>query len=279
MFERFTDRARRVVVLAQEQARMLNHDRVGSEHLLLGLVHEHDGVAARALTSLGITEAAVRQRVEEIVGRGKRAPQAAAIPFAPEAKKAMELSMREAMQLGHNYIGTEHLLLGLLRQGEGAATEALARLGAEPAGVRRQVIRLLHGEEERLGADRPAPGPGELEAGGGTRGPLAEVLGRLDALESRLAALELRIGTGPDVRALDAEIARARGGKESAIEAQDFETAAALRDTERQLLDDKAAREAEWAAAHRDLPSLSDEVERLRGLLGQHGVDPPGGAA
>jgi ATP-dependent Clp protease ATP-binding subunit ClpA len=276
MFERFTDQARRVVVLAQEEARVLNHDRVASEHLLLGLAREHDGVAARALTSLGITEAAVRQRVEEIVGRGKRAPQAAPIPFAPEAKKAMELSMREAMQLGHNYIGTEHLLLGLLRQGEGPATEALARLGAEPAAVRRQVIKLLHGEEERPGADRPALGPGPA---GGTRGQLSEVLGRLDALESRLSVLELRVGTGPDVRALDAEIAQARGGKESAIEAQDFETAAALRDTERQLLDDKAAREAEWAAAHRDLPSLSDEVERLRGLLGQHGVGPPGGAA
>jgi Clp amino terminal domain, pathogenicity island component len=155
MFERFTDRARRVVVLAQEEARMLNHDRVGSEHLLLGLARERDGVAARALTSLGITEAAVRQRVEEVVGRGKRPPPAAPIPFTSPAKKAMELSMREAMQLGHSYIGTEHLLLGLIRQGEGPATEALARLGAEPAAVRRQVIELLHGEGRGRGPTGP----------------------------------------------------------------------------------------------------------------------------
>jgi ATP-dependent Clp protease ATP-binding subunit ClpA len=276
MFERFTDRARRVVVLAQEEARMLNHDRVGSEHLLLGLARERDGVAARALTSLGITEAAVRQRVEEVVGRGKRPPPAAPIPFTSPAKKAMELSMREAMQLGHSYIGTEHLLLGLIRQGEGPATEALARLGAEPAAVRRQVIELLHGEGEGPGADRPALGPGQA---GGTHGQLSEVLGRLDALESRLSALELRVGTCPDVRALDTEIARARGGKESAIEAQDFGTTGALCDQERQLPDGEADREAEWATAHRDLPSLSDEVERLRGLLGGHGIDPPGGAA
>jgi ATP-dependent Clp protease ATP-binding subunit ClpC len=276
MFERFTDRAQRAVVLAQEEARMLNHDHIGSEHLLLGLAHERDGVAARALTSLGITEEAVRQRVEEIVGRGKRAPQATHIPFAPPAKKAMELSLREALQLGHNYIGTEHLLLGLIRQGEGPAAEALARLGAEPAAVRRQVIKLLHREQERPGAGRPAPGPGEA---GGTRRQLSEILGRLDSLESRLSALELRVGTGPDVRELDAEIARTRGDKESAIEAQDFETATALRDKERQLLDGKAAREAEWATAHQDLPSLSDEVERLRGLLRQHGIDPQGGTA
>src|ERR1035438_636575 len=118
MFERFTDRARRVVVLAQEEARMLNHNYIGTEHLLLGLIHEGEGVAAKVLESMGISLEAVRQQVEEIVGRGKDAP-SGHIPFTPRAKKVLELSLREAQILGHNYIGTEHILLGLIREGEG----------------------------------------------------------------------------------------------------------------------------------------------------------------
>ena len=120
MFERFTDRARRVVVLAQEEARMLNHDYIGTEHILLGLIHEGEGVAAKALESLGISLEAVRQQVEEIIGQGQQAP-SGHIPFTPRAKKVLELSLREALQLGHNYIGTEHILLGLIREGEGVA--------------------------------------------------------------------------------------------------------------------------------------------------------------
>ncbi len=147
MFERFTDRARRVVVLAQEEARMLNHDYIGTEHLLLGLIHEGEGVAATALTELGISLEAVRQQVEEIIGKGKRASTRGHIPFTPRAKKTLELSLRESMQLGHNHIGTEHILLGLLREGEGVAAQVLQRLGADFDRVRQQVIELVSGRE------------------------------------------------------------------------------------------------------------------------------------
>ncbi|MGP9784595.1 NDP-hexose 4-ketoreductase [Arthrobacter sp. MYb211] len=144
MFERFTDRARRVVVLAQEEARMLNHNYIGTEHLLLGLIHEGDGVAAKALESLNISLGAVREQVQEIIGKGQQAP-SGHIPFTPRAKKVLELSLREALQLGHNYIGTEHILLGLIREGEGVAAQVLVKLGADLGRVRQQVIQLLSG--------------------------------------------------------------------------------------------------------------------------------------
>src|SRR5256885_4759977 len=144
MFERFTDRARRVVVLAQEEARMLNHNYIGTEHILLGLIHEGEGVGAKALESLGISLEAVRQQVEEIIGQGQQAP-SGHIPFTPRAKKVLELSLREALQLGHNYIGTEHILLGLIREGEGVAAQVLVKLGADLSRVRQQVIQLLSG--------------------------------------------------------------------------------------------------------------------------------------
>ncbi len=123
MFERFTDRARRRGVLAQEEARGLNHNYIGTEHILLGLIHEGEGVASKALESLGISLEAVRQQVEEIIGQGQQAP-SGHIPFTPRAKKVLELSLREALQLGHNYIGTEHILLGLIREGERPVAEA-----------------------------------------------------------------------------------------------------------------------------------------------------------
>ncbi|MDM7991026.1 ATP-dependent Clp protease ATP-binding subunit [Arthrobacter sp. zg-Y877] len=144
MFERFTDRARRVVVLAQEEARMLNHNYIGTEHILLGLIHEGEGVAAKALESLGISLGAVREQVQEIIGQGQQAP-TGHIPFTPRAKKVLELSLREALQLGHNYIGTEHILLGLIREGEGVAAQVLVKLGADLNRVRQQVIQLLSG--------------------------------------------------------------------------------------------------------------------------------------
>src|SRR6059058_2284763 len=142
MFERFTDRARRVVVLAQEEARMLNHNYIGTEHILLGLIHEGEGVAAKALESLGISLEAVRQQVEEIIGQGQAAP-TGHIPFTPRAKKVLELSLREALQLGHNYIGTEHILLGLIREGEGVAAQVLQKLGADLKRARDTVISLV----------------------------------------------------------------------------------------------------------------------------------------
>ncbi len=161
MFERFTDRARRVVVLAQEEARLLNHNYIGTEHILLGLIHEGEGVAAKALESLGISLEAVRSQVEEIIGQGGSSP-SGHIPFTPRAKKVLELSLREALQLGHNYIGTEHILLGLIREGEGVAAQVLVKLGADLSRVRQQVIQLLSGYQ--------GPG-GSAEKAGQTAGP------------------------------------------------------------------------------------------------------------
>ena len=166
MFERFTDRARRVVVLAQEEAVGLNHNYIGTEHILLGLIREREGVAATALESLGISLEAVRAEVQEIIGQGETTP-SGHIPFTPRAKKVLELSLREALQLGHNYIGTEHILLGLIREGQGVAAQVLVKLGADQPRVRQQVTQLLSGGElvgERLVVREPRPtvvgGPG-----------------------------------------------------------------------------------------------------------------------
>ncbi len=159
MFERFTDRARRVVVLAQEEARMLNHNYIGTEHILLGLIHEGEGVAAKALESLGISLEAVRAQVEEIIGQGQQAP-SGHIPFTQRAKKVLELSLREALQLGHNYIGTEHILLGLIREGEGVAAQVLVKLGADLNRVRQQVIQLLSGYQGKEAATSGGPAEG-----------------------------------------------------------------------------------------------------------------------
>src|SRR5690242_8784440 len=159
MFERFTDRARRVVVLAQEEARMLNHNYIGTEHILLGLIHEGEGVAAKSLESLGISLEGVRSQVEEIIGKGHQAPPGH-IPFTPRAKKVLELSQREALQLGHNYIGTEHILLGLIREGEGVAAQVLVKLGAELTRVRQQVIQLLSGYQGKEAAEAGTGGRG-----------------------------------------------------------------------------------------------------------------------
>jgi ATP-dependent Clp protease ATP-binding subunit ClpC len=159
MFERFTDRARRVVVLAQEEARMLNHNYIGTEHILLGLIHEGEGVAAKSLESLGISLEGVRSQVEEIIGQGQQAP-SGHIPFTPRAKKVLELSLREALQLGHNYIGTEHILLGLIREGEGVAAQVLVKLGADLNKVRQQVIQLLSGYQGKEPSTSGAPTEG-----------------------------------------------------------------------------------------------------------------------
>jgi ATP-dependent Clp protease ATP-binding subunit ClpC len=166
VFERFTDRARRVVVLAQEEARLLNHNYIGTEHILLGLIHEGEGVAAKALESLGISLEAVRAQVEEIIGHGGAAP-SGHIPFTPRAKKVLELSLREALQLGHNYIGTEHILLGLIREGEGVAAQVLVKLGADLSRVRQQVIQLLSGYSGgKEAAQTGAGATGESAPGG-----------------------------------------------------------------------------------------------------------------
>jgi ATP-dependent Clp protease ATP-binding subunit ClpC len=277
MFERFTDRARRVVVLAQEEARMLNHNYIGTEHLLLGLIHEGEGVAAKALESLGISLEAVRQQVEEIIGQGQQAP-SGHIPFTPRAKKVLELSLREALQLGHNYIGTEHILLGLIREGEGVAAQVLVKLGADLNRVRQQVIQLLHGHP----GEEPAGPPTGLRV----RGLPPEIAERLDAIGTRLAAVEQRTGTGPDTGDLDQQIEQVLRDRHAAVDAQEYERAASLRDREKDLLAQQASRQEQWAATHPDLPSLAEkvrelsgEIERLHALLRERGIEPEDGAA
>jgi ATP-dependent Clp protease ATP-binding subunit ClpA len=258
MFERFTDRARRVVVLAQEEARLLNHDYIGTEHLLLGLAHEGQGVAAIGLERLGIRLEALRSQVEEIIGRGDSTP-GGHIPFTPRAKKVLELSLRESQQLGHNYIGTEHILLGLIREGEGVAAQVLVKLGADFSRVRQQVIQLLSGS---------------------ARSPEA-------AAETRPVAMTVP----EDLREAEEQLAQVRRQKEAAIDAQDFDRAAALRDQELQLLEGLAEREGKWKAGvdvaavvqenrrlHGEVQRLHDEVKRLRELLRQHGIEPDGGS-
>jgi ATP-dependent Clp protease ATP-binding subunit ClpA len=236
MFERFTDRARRVIVLAQEEARLLDHDYIGTEHILLGLIREREGVAAQALESLGISLEAVRAEVEQVIGRGQTTP-GPQIPFTPRSKKVLELSLREARSLGHDYIGTEHILLGLIREGEGVAAQVLVKLGADLARTRAQVIQLLGGS---------AGGP---EEAAGTR-PVPD-----------------------ELREVDEQLAQVRRQKEAAIEAQDFAKAAALRDAEKQLL-----MRLHLDAVVQEVQRLHGEVQRLRELLRQHGIEPNGGA-
>jgi len=183
VFERFTDRARRVVVLAQEEARMLNHNYIGTEHILLGLVHEGEGIASKALLSLNVSLDAVRRQVEEVIGRGG-SPPSGHIPFTPRAKKVLELSLREALQLGHNYIGTEHILLGVIREGEGVGAQVLTRLGASLERVRQAVIHLLPAS----GAESPVMGEfrGDMAA---TLVRVVERGRRVQELAERLAGL------------------------------------------------------------------------------------------
>jgi ATP-dependent Clp protease ATP-binding subunit ClpC len=196
MFERFTDRARRVVVLAQEEARMLNHNYIGTEHILLGLIHEGEGVAAKALESLGISLDAVREQVQEIIGQGQQSP-TGHIPFTPRAKKVLELSLREGLQLGHNYIGTEHILLGLIREGEGVAAQVLVKLGADLNRVRQQVIQLLSGYQ---GKETASAGVGAGGQEGQQAGSLVlDQFGRNLTQAAREGKLDPVIGRQPEI--------------------------------------------------------------------------------
>ncbi len=192
MFERFTARARRAVVDAQEEARELNHNYIGTEHLLLGLMREPESVAARALQELKISQDAVRERVIQIIGRGKQ-PLSGHIPFTPRAKKVLELSLREALQLSHNYIGTEHILLGLIREGEGVAAQVLVKVGGNLGVVRDKVIELIPAAAENVEFTerlRPVGAP-PLE---GILGQLAAMGDRLDTIAARLGAIERHLG-------------------------------------------------------------------------------------
>jgi len=250
LFQRLTDRARRSMALAQDEARLLRHNYIGTEHLLLGLLHEGDGVAARALESMGISLDGARGQVKEIIGRGNDSP-AGHIPYTPRAKKVLELSLREALQLGHHYVGTEHVLLGLLREGQGVAAQVLTRLGAEHAQVREHILGLLAGECKQAGSDT--------------------LLVRLAVPDELLDAAD--------------QLADVRQQKEAALDAGDFERAAALRDRESQLLADKLRLEGyltggvDIDAVLTDNQRAHREIDRLRGLLRQHGIEPDGGTA
>jgi ATP-dependent Clp protease ATP-binding subunit ClpC len=190
MFERFTDRARRVVVQAQEESRRLNHNYIGTEHLLLGILREGEGVPAEALASLEVGLDPAREQVAEIIGRGREAP-SGHIPFTPRAKKVLELSLREALSLGHRYIGPEHILLGLITEGHGVAVEVLRVLGADPEQVRARVLEL---------APPPGAEPADLPESGRpvrvmvTPAQLDHLMARLEGIESRLAAIERHLG-------------------------------------------------------------------------------------
>ena len=210
MFERFTDRARRVVVLAQDEARALNHNYIGTEHLLLGLIHEGEGVAAKALESMDVTLDKARAQVVEIIGEGQSAP-SGHIPFTPRAKKVLELSLREALQLSHNYIGTEHILLGLLREGEGVAVQALGNLDVDLAALRQAVMQLLSGYDakETVGSGASAlkegtpSGSAILDQFGrnltqaAREGKLGPVMGRSKEMERVMQILSRRTKNNP----------------------------------------------------------------------------------
>jgi ATP-dependent Clp protease ATP-binding subunit ClpC len=208
LFEKFTDKARRVVVLAQEEAKLLNHNYIGTEHILLGLIHEGEGVAAKALEALGINLEQVREQVQDIIGQGQQAP-SGHIPFTPRAKKVLELSLREALQLGHSYIGTEHLLLGLIREGEGVAAQVLTKLGADTNKVRQQVIQLLSGyqgkETVSVGGEVNPPQKGSqvLDQYGrnltqaAAEGKLDPVVGREREIERVMQILSRRTKNNP----------------------------------------------------------------------------------
>src|SRR5438309_138921 len=258
MFERFTDRARRVVVLAQEEARMLNHNYIGTEHILLGLIHEGEGVAAKALESLGISLEGVRQQVEEIIGQGQQAP-SGHIPFTPRAKKVLELSLREALQLGHNYIGTEHILLGLIREGEGVAAQVLVKLGADLNRVRQQVIQLLSGYQGK----EPAA------AGGRYRGDFEERLKKvLKEIRTRgdiilfIDEIHTLVGAGAAEGAIDAasilKPMLARGELQT--------IGATTLDEYRKHLEKDAALERRFQPIKVEEPTVTHTIEILKGI-------------
>ncbi len=253
MFQRFTDRARRVVHLAEEEARLLRHDYVSAEHLLLGLLYEGAGVAAKALDSLGLSREDLRGQVTEIISPGQSSP-AGPIPFTPQAKKVLELSLREALALGRHYIGTEHLLLGLLRDSEGIAAQVLTRQGAGHARVRDRVQDLL--------ADECTP------AAAGEAG--------LEAVGPQLLT---------DLADAAEQLSQVRQQKEAAFGAGDLHAAAVLRDRERQLLAGKQRLENQLTAGSGSRAIIAEnqrlhrELDRLRDLLRQHGIEPDDGTA
>jgi len=239
LFRRFTPEAREVVIGSQEEARRLRHNYIGTEHILLGLLRDTDGVAARALHAAGISREAARQQILGIIGEGQQQP-AGHIPFTPRAKRVLELALRESVSLGHMYIGSEHILLGLIREGSGLAAQILTGLGASASQIHDQVLELL-------AAGRPA-----------VAGPI----------------------TPPGIREFDRKIGRARQAKDAAIDAGDYERAVLLRDQEKELLAQREQQIEAWSAGTdmavlgRELERLRDENQRLQDLLMRHGIEP-----
>jgi len=249
LFQRFTDRARRVVHLAKEEAWLLGHGYVGTEHLLLGMLYEGNGVAARALSSLGVSLDEVRARVEEIIGRGDGS-HPGDTPFTPRTKKVLELSLQEALRLGHHYIGTEHMLLGLLREGHGVGAQILTDLGVDHADVNVRVLDLLNEREQAL-------------------------------RDTQL----VRIAVPAELVEAAERLESVRRQKQAAFDAGDLDQAAALRDRESELLADKLRLERQLTADTDVQAVIAEnhrvhrELDRLRDLLRQHGIEPDDGAA
>jgi ATP-dependent Clp protease ATP-binding subunit ClpA len=239
MFRRFSPQAREVIISAQQEARALHHGYIGTEHLLLGLLRDRDGVAGRALHVLGISPQAAREQVLDIIGEGQ-AEVAGHIPLTPRSKKVLELAVREAVHLGHLHVGPEHILLGLVREGDGVGWHVLHRLGLTVPKVRDQVLRLVS-------QDRQAPS---------------------------------HVITPPGIRDYDTRIELARQAKDAAVDAKDLDRAAAARESEKELLAERDRLIAQWSAGvdiptlGRELDWLRDEVNRLQGLLLRHGIEP-----
>ena len=238
-FRRFSPRAREVVISAQQEARALHHGYIGTEHILLGLLRDRDGVAGRALHVLGISPEAAREQVLDIIGEGRHEP-AGHIPLTPRSKRVLELAVKEAVHLGHLHVGTEHILLGLVREGDGVGWHVLHRLGLTVPRVRDQVLQLVS-------QDRQAPG---------------------------------HVISPPGIRDYDTRIELARQAKDAAVDAKDLDRAAAARDSEKELLAERERLIARWSAGvdvatlGRELDWLRDEVNRLQRLLLQHGIEP-----
>jgi hypothetical protein len=267
MFERFSDKARRVLVDAQEEARQLRHGHIGTEHFVLGLLRQGDAVAAQALESLGIALQAARDRLESGSGGGPR--ESGHLPFTPEAKRTLEFSLREALQLGHDYIGTEHILLALVRGPATRGAAILTELGATPEAVRQRVLEVA-----------PAGSTGQarrIESSASRIRTRGEPTAGYGALSSRLGALERWVGLVPDLADLDLQIAQVHQDTEAAIDAQEFRTAEALSESEHELIAERDRRSRQRQAG----PSLADqvarlqaEVDRLQDALRRHGIDP-----
>jgi ATP-dependent Clp protease ATP-binding subunit ClpC len=266
MFERFTDRARHAVVQAQVEARELRHNYIGTEHLLLGILHEEDGLGVHVLRSLDVDPVTLANDVVETVGHGQMEPSASGhIPFTPPAKKSMELALREALQLSHDYIGTEHLLLGNLRESDGVGGQVLRKHGVTLEAVRLQIQTLI---SKRQAERRPTT---TVRLAGGEASLIGDIQYQLAAINRRLTAIEAKLGiedSGQDqkVRQLSAQIVVVRGQKDTAIAEQDFERASLLRDQERRLLAARNDIQRTWLA--QESARLSAEVTEEDGEQG-----------